>query len=209
MEATTKKIWTIIFYGSVWGLLEAVIGYMLHLLPTFIAGTIMFPIAMFVLVKAYGALDSKKQILMVGVVAAIIKSVGFLLPGLSPFKTLNPMIAIMMESLLVVLVIPYLSKAKTSYVLMSALVASIGWRGLFASYMLIQALISSNVAPYLSSVNLVINFVLINGLFGGLLCFGLLWANRKLNKSTHESIKWTWIPSTGMMLLALILTFVL
>jgi len=67
-----KALFTIIFYGSIWGILEATLGYVLHLVPTFISGLIMFPIATFILVRAYQVLGSKKSILYIGLIAAAI-----------------------------------------------------------------------------------------------------------------------------------------
>ena len=60
------KISMIVFFGAIWGLVEATIGYALHLLPALIAGSVMFPIVMFILYHAYKSLSSRKAIFFVG-----------------------------------------------------------------------------------------------------------------------------------------------
>ncbi len=48
-----KELWTtIVFFGGLWGgLLEATLGYVLHLVPAYISGIIMFPIALGLLAR--------------------------------------------------------------------------------------------------------------------------------------------------------------
>ena len=45
----------IVFFGALWGITEATLGFLLHFLPPTIAGIVMFPIAVLILVKAYKA----------------------------------------------------------------------------------------------------------------------------------------------------------
>ena len=84
MENKKIKLFTqIIFYGALWGFLEATLGYVLHWIPTLIAGTIMFPIASVILLRAYNKTKSKSALLYIGLVAATIKSIDLLLPSFS------------------------------------------------------------------------------------------------------------------------------
>ena len=101
MKKLMKLAAQIIFYGAIWGLAEASMGYLLHFLPPLVAGLVMFPVAVYILMKAVRATGSRSVLLLVGMVAAGIKAVDFLLPGMSVFKTINPMISIMFGGLAV------------------------------------------------------------------------------------------------------------
>ena len=110
-----KLISAIIFYGAIWGFLEATLGYSLQYLPSIISGTIMFPIATVILINAYNKTGSRVALLYIGVIAASIKAVDFFMPFISVGKTFNPMIAIIVESFLVVAVVTYLTSDKITH----------------------------------------------------------------------------------------------
>ena len=51
----------IIFWGSIWGIMEATLGYLLHWLPQLISGNIMFPIGAAILLLAYKVNSSRSD----------------------------------------------------------------------------------------------------------------------------------------------------
>jgi hypothetical protein len=42
-----NQFWTIVLYASIWGLLEATLGWLLQFVPFPISGLVMFPLALF------------------------------------------------------------------------------------------------------------------------------------------------------------------
>lgn len=174
----------IVFFGAVWGITEATIGYLLHFMPPTIAGIIMFPIAVFILVKASKATGSRASLIFVGIVAAGIKAIDFVLPGMMSFKIINPMISIVMESLLVMAVYPLLKKADWKSRLAGSMAASTGWRAGYILYMTGQFLITGFVSNYIASAAAVINFLILNGILSGALVVGVLMAEPKLTLKT-------------------------
>ena len=96
MKSKKSLILNIIFFGSLWGLLEATIGYSLQFLPPLVSGSVMFPIAATIMYWAYRNSESKISIIFVAMIAASIKAINFFMPGLPPLKTYNPMITIML-----------------------------------------------------------------------------------------------------------------
>ena len=107
------KFWSVIlFYGSLWGIVEASVGYVLHFLPALIAGTILFPFASIMLYKTYKDTQSKSAMLAVGIVAAAIKALNFLMPIANPFKVINPMVSIVLEALVVMAFVTLVANAK-------------------------------------------------------------------------------------------------
>ncbi|MFW5889519.1 MAG: hypothetical protein ACOCUD_03970 [Bacillota bacterium] len=196
----------VIFFGAIWGILEASLGYLLHFIPGFIAGTIMFPIVMFILYKAYKALGSKKAIFYVAVVAIMIKSINLALPLPTPFKVVNPMIAMALESLLVFAVIPMLESKKPVNIVSGIIVASIGWRLAYSGYLGINLLATGFLSDQIASLNAGIEFVLYSGLLSAafallLVAFNQIKAIKKLEKITINPL-----VSGLTLIIALVLT---
>ena len=73
MKENKKSIWVyIIFFGSIWGILEATLGYALHFLPALIAGSVMFPIGATLMMMTLNQTKSKEAMILVAAVAAAI-----------------------------------------------------------------------------------------------------------------------------------------
>ena len=210
MENKKIKLLTqIIFYGAIWGFLEATLGYTLQYLPAIISGTIMFPIATVILIRAYNKTGSRTALLYIGLIAASIKAVDFLLPAISVGKTFNPMIAIIVESFLVVAVVTFLTSDKIFQNVASAITASIGWRSIFVFYMFGFMYVSGATVPYLATWALGFNYLIVNGVISGLLVFVILYVTNiafsKLN------FKWEIKPvyAATILIAAILVTFVL
>lgn len=178
----SKNISKIIFFGSVWGVLEATLGYLFHFLPGTIAGMLMFPIVNIILIKAYQSTGTRTSLVYMGVVAALIKSVDFLLPGLSVFKTINPMISIIMESMIIAILCPYLVGKNRTKEYASAIAGSIGWRLMYLVYLTTTYMLTGNIGKHIASFQNGFQFLLVNGIFSGLIAIALLWVNDQLGK---------------------------
>lgn len=99
---TNKSLWiTVLLYAALWGLAEASLGYVLHFLPCGFAGLIMFPVGFYFMYNAYKFSGHRSAVLVVGAIAALIKTVDLILPLTSLVSVLNPVSSILIESLLV------------------------------------------------------------------------------------------------------------
>jgi len=201
-----KLVSQIIFFGAIWGIIEATIGYLLHFLPPTIAGLVMFPIAAFILIKAYKATGSRASMIYVGIIAAGIKAVNFLVPGMMPFKIINPMVSIVMESLLVAAAYPLFSKANWNLKLAGAVIASVSWRLGYVLYMAVQFIITGFISKYIATPIDIINFVVLNGFASGLLVFGVLKIEPKL---TLKTFKFKLVYALATLVLAISLQFII
>jgi hypothetical protein len=204
------KFWSVIlFYGSLWGIVEASVGYVLHFLPALIAGTILFPFASIMLYKTYKDTQSKSAMLAVGIVAAAIKALNFLMPIANPFKVINPMVSIVLEALVVMAFVTLVANAKWPVKISAILVSSILWRSLYLVYMAGQMLFTGYVATQIASVTAMMDFVLISGLLSGVMAsvfiapFVLNIRNNRFKLATSPLV------SLGMFVLGIVLTFVL
>lgn len=210
MENKKMKLFTqIIFYGALWGFIEATLGYTLHWIPTLIAGTIMFPIASVILLRAYNKTNSKKALLYIGIVAASIKSIDLFLPSFSIFKTINPMVSILLESLLVFVVVILFTSEKVTNKIAAAQLASIGWRVGYVLYMTAQFALTGFVAISITSVANILEFVVFSGVIGGLLASLLIYIDSSLSYRFNFKLDIKPAFAAGLLLIAAVATIIL
>ena len=97
-------LFNVLFWGGLWGIVEATLGTILHL-PAFEgaglflgSSVIIIPIAYFLMANCYKRTNSFYSVYLMGVLAALIKlSVGFVIGFIN--KVYNPAIYIVVESL--------------------------------------------------------------------------------------------------------------
>ncbi|TNF08117.1 MAG: hypothetical protein EP317_03675 [Bacillota bacterium] len=198
---------TTLFFGAIWGLLEATLGYLLQFLPPLVSGSIMFPIAATILTITYLNTKSKTSILWVGVIAAAIKSINFFMPGLLPIKTYNPMIAIMLQSIVMVGVCYIIDYKKLPYSLLGLSAASLLWRVLFYANITINHALTGFNFPQMRSSEATFEFVVTYGLYGALFAMILYGAIRLLNINFLITYKPKLSISLALCILAVTLTF--
>ena len=204
-----KLLTQIIFYGALWGFVEATLGYALHWIPTLIAGTIMFPIASAILLRAYNKTNSKKALLYIGMVATSIKGINLFLPSYSIFKTINPMVSIVLESLLVFAVITLFTSEKITNKVAAAQIASIGWRVGYVLFMTTQFIFTGYVASSISSIFSLLEFVVFSGVIGGLLATGVIYLDTSLKDKFNFNLDIKPAFAAGLLLIAAVATIIL
>ncbi len=91
---------TALVFGSVWGLAEATLGHVLHLVRVpGLPGLIMVPFAVAVMGRAAARSRSAAAVFLSGAVAASFKLLDLLVPGTDILALVNPMQAILLEAL--------------------------------------------------------------------------------------------------------------
>jgi len=200
-------ILTTIFFGAIWGILEASLGYLLQFLPPLVSGSIMFPIGATILTITYLNTKSKQSIIWVGVIAATIKSINFFMPGLLPIKTYNPMIAIMLQSLVMVGVCYLIDLKKVSYNILGLAAASILWRVLFYVNITINHTLTGFRFPQLVSQTATFEFIFTYGILGSLFAIVLYGITLLINMNFVILYRPKIYVSVAMLILAFTLTF--
>jgi len=208
-KLNVKLFSAILFYGAIWGIVEASVGYLLHFLPTLIAGTILFPFVSVILYKAYRQTESSISILAIGVVAALIKSVNFFLPVLNVWKVINPMASILFESLIIMVLIKVAVNGKSPLRIAMVLLASVSWRAIFLAYMGIQMLLTGFTAPQIASFASIMSFSVGSGLLSGAMAVGMLALASIPIRKTDRRFNPLPIVSFTTLALAIVLTLVL
>ena len=91
----------VLFFGSVWGMIEATLGIFLHMMHFPHKGAVMFSIGSFLILMAirmYRPKNAMKFTLGIGLIASLLKGFDIFLIG-PEMMVIRPMIAIIIESL--------------------------------------------------------------------------------------------------------------
>jgi hypothetical protein len=91
---------TALFFGAVWGLAEASLGHLLHLLRVpGLPGLVMVPIAVLIMARAAARSRNAAAVFLAGAVAASLKLFDLLVPGTDLLALSRPIQAILLEAL--------------------------------------------------------------------------------------------------------------
>jgi len=191
-------------YAAFWGIAEATLGYILHFIQFTtglrdISGFVMFPIGLFFMLLAYRETGDEASIFYTGLFAGGIKLIDLFIPGLPKGATINPAMAIIIESGIVFAGMRYLKPSRIVYYL--PLLSPI-WRTVF-----VLALSISPVSKGILNKGhvAVLYFILIEGIVSGLLCIPVYkWIDtlRKPRIKLHPTL------TLPLILLALIVEFI-
>lgn len=207
---TNRSVWVyILFFGAVWGILEATLGYVLQFLPPLVSGSVMFPIAAMLMIVTYQNTKSKSAMIYVAAIAATIKAVNFFLPGLPPIKTYNPMIAIMLQSLVMVIFIPLIEKKPILAKAAGIALVGFSWRTLFLANISINHALTGFNFPQLVNTASMLNLVVYLGLMEALV-LGAIYIGRLIFKNKVKfAFKPNLVLSLTTFVVAVLLTFFL
>ncbi|HQO76870.1 MAG TPA: hypothetical protein PLB50_09350 [Candidatus Saccharicenans sp.] len=102
---------TVIFWGSIWGLAEATLGYLLHVskIPG-LAGAVMSAVAFFLLYRLYQQTGSAAAVIGASLVAAGLKSLDIVVSPVGLMDVINPVQAIIIEGLVATLALKVLNR---------------------------------------------------------------------------------------------------
>ncbi len=188
---TLKQIVVIsLFWGALWGIAEATIGYLAHLVIFIpgIAGFIMFPIGFYFMTRAYKDTGKPGILFSTAAVAASIKLVDLFLPNLSPIHTINPAIAILMESAAVFLVFKLLNAKPVQFRLGEVLIASTAWRLGFLFYSAILFVTAISQEFIRMGLGHILRFVLLESVVNALIIIAYLKAEKAFKGEKSRSL---------------------
>lgn len=135
-------VFTILIWGGLWGVVEATVGYVLHLLPFSVGWLIWYPLASFFMFQVYRKTGRAACITLVGILSASIKLFNLFLP-VSIDRVLNPACSILFESITMAAAVFLLSrffadrKNHMLFAVSAVLCMNTGWRTLYSVYLLV------------------------------------------------------------------------
>ena len=138
MKKGWKLVMSVLLWGGLWGITEATVGCVLHLLPLKAYGWLFwYPIVFFFMDRAYRSTGSSAAILAVAALSAGIKMLNLLLP-IRVDMVLNPSISILLEGLALFVGLTAVRRVpgKLWQKGLFALGINTGWRVLYLLYIL-------------------------------------------------------------------------
>lgn len=178
-----KNLVLLLFWGAVWGICEATIGYGLHLAAVAVPGlpgALMFPIGFFCMYQARKATGKNFAPFYIAVIAAAIKLVDFLLPGYMVIRIVNPALSIVMEGLAVAAVYALFRAPGRVADYARVLGMSVLWRVMFAGYLYVISLYGLPASLVTSGAGTLLSFLLLESFYNSLIMFAGLWLAPRL-----------------------------
>jgi len=205
-QTSTSRLWTsVVFFGSLWGLAEATLGYVFHhaMVPG-LAGLFMFPIAFFFMRWAYQHTGRLAVILAMAPVAAGIKLFNLFLPTYSVFTTINPVLVILLEAVAVYTVFPALLRHEGwARRFPLALAATAAWKGVFLGVLLLASLQWTFHSILVNSPLTVLRFAVLDSLVNAALITLLLARVIQLRSDWLERYALRPLPALCLLLTAI------
>jgi len=141
----SKNFSAIIFWGALWGLTEATVGHMLHIMPVPLGWILWSPIAFYFLYKIYSVTNNKTSVLYAAGLASLIKLIDLVAPVRIDY-VINPAISILLEGLVVYLALTVLSRYDIAKMTGFALINTC-WRILYLIYVTLMPAFIRDISP--------------------------------------------------------------
>ncbi|MGI6004175.1 MAG: hypothetical protein ACOX88_01970 [Christensenellales bacterium] len=186
-----SMLFTIFTWGGLWGIFEATVGYLLHLLPFSIGWLIWYPVACFFMFQVYRKTQRTEAIVLVGLLSASIKLLNLFLPGRID-RVLNPAVSIVFEALAmaaVFLMIKHFFTKRERGLLIKAftvLCMNTGWRAIYALYLLFLVPGWMREVSVISSTEALITFFLIHNFFTSVLLFAASLISKYIQRPVKD-----------------------
>ncbi len=177
-----KNIGVIIFWGGVWGLVEATLGYILHQFSLSIGWLLWFPLAFYFMNKVYKRTKSPGSILCVSFTAALIKLIDFLLPTRID-RIINPAVSILLEGLIVFVIFKVIEQKNDffRFKYLEILAASIGWRLLYIAYILLMPEYFFSISP-LRAADPFLRFFILGSITNSFIIYAYIKITERINE---------------------------
>ncbi|GAA0721031.1 hypothetical protein GCM10008905_10940 [Clostridium malenominatum] len=196
----------VVFWGAVWGIVETMIGHLIHLISFDIGRHIWFPLAFYFLYKVYTQTKRKEAVLYVAFIVSGIKLMNLFMET-SLDRALNPIATIISEALAMIVICKILEKAENDFNLFGILAVNCIWRIIYTTYLLLMP-VSYIFSSHLRDIGPSVKFFFIDNLASTLVAFISLVIVKKLCENKEEknlNIPPTPIVSFSILVLAFII----
>ena len=157
-----KTLKSVVFFGSLWGLVEASLGLGLQFLTPTMTGLILFPIGFYFMKSAQKSLGKMAAPLYVALVASGIKLTNLFFSAMPAIAIINPAMAIILEGLFVCVFL----KALDQNTFKNALMASVGWRMSYLVFLSVLFFMGRPIRLFNSGLESILTYVFIDALIG-------------------------------------------
>lgn len=159
--------WSVLFYGSIWGIFESTVGYFLHLLPIRVGSFIWLPVACFFMSQVYKSTSKYSSIIYISLLSSSIKLINLFMP-VSIDKVVNPAISIVLEGCAFLLILYAVNNKKLRLSpLVKTFLFNTSWRLFYLVYLLFVPKWMFEKSS-LTSLNSLFEFLVISNLKSGI-----------------------------------------
>lgn len=201
-----KIIIPILFFGSLWGIAEAVLGYLLHLIAFGVSGFIMFPIGFYFMYCTYKKTQNMKSIFFTGIVASAVKLIDLALPFMPMIKVIVPAASIIFESFAVALSYQLFKSMQNKICISGIVSSSLGWRVLFLLLQYALTLFGIQSKYISGGIAAMASFVLWQGFINVVILYTFAYFANKKSLNIFKEKKINAVVSVGTFLTAMVLS---
>lgn len=153
------NISTAIFWGSLWGIMEATLGYLLHKINFSFGWCIWFPMAFYFMDKIYRQVKKAQYVLYGALITSIIKLADLFIETRAD-KVINPSVSIILEATAIFAVYKIVESNHKKIGIAAVTVVNFLWRGLYIVYLLLAPKSFLAISP-LRGINPLLQFILV------------------------------------------------
>ncbi len=139
MRNAMPKMRAMIYWGAVWGILEATVGYLLHLPIVNIGWLVWTPLAAWCIARVYRDTGSRAAVVCASIITCAFKLTNLAMPARLDM-VINPAVSVVLEALAFACVVTAFKGMPKR--VSGALAFSLGfntlWRGMYALYVLVS-----------------------------------------------------------------------
>lgn len=154
-----KYISTAIFWGSLWGITEAILGYLLHKINFSFGWCIWFPMAFYFMDRIYRKVKKAQYVLYGVLITSVIKLTDLFIETRVD-KVINPSISIIFEAAAIFVVYKIVERNHKKVGIIAVTVLNFFWRGLYIGYLLLAPKSFLSISP-LRGLNPFLQFILV------------------------------------------------
>ena len=186
---TYRLLSAAVLFGGLWGISEATLGYLLHLLGRItpipgLAGFVMFPVGLFFMLAASRAGGGGSAVLLTAVVAAGIKTASAALPSVPWLFVSNPALSILAEGLIVFTGLRLFTLNRDRLLPAKTLALAVGWRILF---LLMVFVLPVQKGILMKGTSALLSFLLVESVVNALIITGAAALSARTGMPAHGS----------------------
>lgn len=183
-----RNISTIVFWSSIWGIVEATMGYVLHKANFSFGWCIWFPLAFYFMDKIYKKTRKPQYMLYGSLITSAIKLTNIFIE-VRVDKVVNPAASIVLEAVALLVFYKLLEKSHNKAGIIGIAGVNILWRGLYVIYLLLMPKYFLAISP-LRGLDPFFKFMLLESIVNTIIITTYITLNEKLkNKLIKDKIK--------------------
>lgn len=206
-----KVMSIVVFFGSLWGITEATLGYLLHRINFSFGWCIWFPLAFYFMERIYKRTKEASHMFYGALIAAVIKLTNLFIEARVD-KVINPSVSILLEAAAVYALYRILERGDKKPGFIGIAAVNFIWRIIYLTYLLFMPKSFISVSA-LRGLNPFLQFILLESAVNTLIISAYIIVRERLQENTIKArtkgINIKPVPSIAAFLFAIALQWIL